>query len=150
MTRKEWIIVACVSIFFILYSGSKVTKVLPNIDQTSIKTLPIDLSKSPTVLLFGSSSCKACIESAPFYRKLSEKPVQIVVATSEPTDKMEKYIESAGYRVDSVISRNKIRAGILPTLVILDENGIILKTKIGILSKDEQEEILNLFCDSCK
>lgn len=151
MTRKEWFLaIAIFSLFIFAYSGISITRVVDNISTVPVTTLPVDYSKSPTVLLFGSSKCPSCVKSAEFYKKLGLKPVQIVAVTRDPLEQMESHIKNHGYRVDKVISRGKVHVGILPTIIIVDESGNIIKRKSGVLNDSEQEEILNLLCGECK
>jgi len=113
----------------------------------------VDLSIKPTVVLYGSSRCSHCQESAPFYKQLSNEPVQIIVVTSDPKDVMKAYVEKSGYRVDAILKNRPKEVGLLPTLLIVDTDGKIVHAAIGKLNENRQHEVLDRIhqlCPTCQ
>lgn len=100
-----------------------------------------------TLLLAFSSRCRFCTESLPFYKRLSESDLgstRLVAVTREPAESGKEFFRDADVDVP-VISRadlSKLRVVSTPTLVLVDNSGVILDAWRGKLTADQEESVL--------
>lgn len=100
-----------------------------------------------TMILAVSTNCHYCSESAPFYRRLaSELPRRRVHLTALlPQDAAEgqKYLRSLNVPVSDVrqapLKKLKIRG--TPTLLLVDERGIVRQVWEGMLSPERERQV---------
>ncbi len=113
---------------------------LPNIDWAGNRW---------NLVLAIHSKCHFCTESAPFYKELTNKllaqpNLQIVAVSSEPPHIAKAYLDSLGVSIDKVRQADFRPVGVTgtPTLLMVDNNGIVTSTWIGRLDSNREAEVL--------
>lgn len=110
----------------------------------------IDWSQSRrTVLLFASTTCPACRESAPFYRELARRvmprsSIRFFVAAEEPVSTTRAWLNQEKIHPDEVVHvQSPLSFGffVTPTLVIADQDGRVRDIVIGKVSAKVQEQL---------
>jgi hypothetical protein len=105
---------------------------------------PISSSARYTLVMYVRSTCHFCTESMSFYQGLSQEHAagakwKWVVAAAEPVAAARAYLASHKVVPDDVLS---VEPGVpTPTLVLVDQNGIIKKVWMGALDQLGQEEV---------
>lgn len=107
--------------------------------QGSAKTLVLVLKKD----------CRFCSMSVPFYRRLlaesSGKPnLRIVAALPHSPEVSRRYLESLNLFVTDVkeVELAEIKVPATPTLLLLNNEGRVSASWVGMLSKDGEQEVL--------
>ncbi|MGH9947306.1 MAG: TlpA family protein disulfide reductase [Pyrinomonadaceae bacterium] len=116
------------------------------------KTVPLDAinwkNNGTTLILYLSTTCRYCNESIPFYQRLKKewpKSVPKVVALFlQDDDEATKYLDSKSLIVDGVVSGSLRSIGITgtPTLLLVDENGVVTDIWRGKLSSEKENEVI--------
>lgn len=116
---------------------------------TSLSVPNVDWSKAnQTVLLVLSESCHYCTDSAPFYRRLVERAQvrgsRVIAALPEDLDTSKAYLNRLGVLVDDILQVNPSSLGTraTPTVLLLDNSGIIKDGWVGQLSPEKEREVL--------
>ncbi len=111
----------------------------------------LGLAKAPkTLVLVTSSGCHFCLESIPFYRKLSEavagSGTRLIAVAWEAPEKNVAFLSSHGVSVETTLSVSQSRLAVYgtPTLVLLRRDGVVIKTWEGKLSHGAESEVLSL------
>ena len=102
-----------------------------------------------TLLMAIQSSCHFCSESAPFYRRMlaatSTTGVHVTAVLPEPQRVGMEYVRSLGITLDDVreasFSALKIRG--TPTVMLVDERGVVRKVWMGKLSASREDEVID-------
>ena len=117
---------------------------------TSLSVPNVDWSKAnQTVLLVLSESCHYCTNSAPFYRRLVERAKErgsrVIAALPEDLNTSKAYLNGLDVPVDDVLQVNPSSLGTraTPTLVLVDNSGIVKDVWVGQLSTEKEREVLN-------
>jgi hypothetical protein len=105
-----------------------------------------DTGKGPVALLVLSTKCRFCTESVPFYRRLLRSEVvqqgrlSLGVVSLQPVDEMRRYLAANDLAIERVIpgSLLGLRVRGTPTLVLLNETGVVESSWVGRLN-DVQE-----------
>jgi len=114
----------------------------------------IEWSKSSrTVLLVVSTTCHFCTESAPFYQKLQQqKPanVQIVAVLPQAVEDGRQYLNKLGVSVSELVQAPLASLNVsgTPTLVLIDNTGVIQDSWAGKLSDGQAEKVLARIAES--
>ena len=102
-----------------------------------------------TVVVFLRSSCQYCIKSMDFYRVLAAKATttshfRLVVVGSEPVDSVNRFLREHQLKPDEVIPMHTVRVSIsaTPTLVLVNERGIIVRSWVGEMGPAARELLL--------
>jgi thioredoxin-related protein len=111
----------------------------------------VDWSKrEKTLLMFLSTQCRFCRKSEPFYRRLSlevtdRQKVRLIALFPQPADTAKQYLASAKITVDETRQSGDtdFRAQGTPTLILVNRNGIATNKWLGLLSPDEEADLLN-------
>ena len=108
------------------------------------------------LLMVLSTTCRFCTESMPFYQRLVHRNVQskglrVVAAFPQDTHDARKYLDEHGVTVDEIVkaapSEAMVRA--TPTLMLLDKNGVVIQTWVGMLHREKESEVFaQVFSDS--
>ena len=103
-----------------------------------------------TLVLALRTGCRYCDESAPFYRTLAgNNPGQgrLVAVFPDKHPDVEVYLESKGLSIESIpqFPLEKLKITGVPTLILADVDGRVVKTWRGVLTPSAQEEVLDLF-----
>lgn len=113
---------------------------------------------SQTLVLAISTRCHYCTESAPFYRKLAGEVKgrndlrMVAVFPKESPTESQQYLSKLSVPISDVEQASLGSLGVrgTPTLILVDRNGAVLKSWVGELKPERQEEVLkSIKCDSC-
>jgi hypothetical protein len=118
------------------------------VDVAKLSALDIDWKQSKqTLLLAISSSCHFCTDSAPFYRRLTQNRggTRIVAVLPQSTQEGQEYLKRLGVSIGEVRQLGLDRVGVrgTPTLLLVDEAGVVTKSWVGQLSPDQEKEVLS-------
>jgi hypothetical protein len=118
-------------------------------DSQKLSVLNIDWRQSKqTLLLAVSSNCHFCTESAPFYKQLANARGQtrLIAVLPQPVNEGKRYLDGLGVAVDEVKQTplGSIDVSGTPTILLINQDGAVIKTWIGKLPQDQQEEVLKL------
>ena len=101
-----------------------------------------------TLVLCLRPGCRFCEESFEFYRRLvtkarNHKGIQIVGATSLPEDLGRSYFRVAGLKVEQVLDMTSNPIGLrgTPTLLLLNDRNLIVRSWEGKLSTKQESEV---------
>lgn len=114
---------------------------------TKIDLPGLNWSKSnQTLLLALSTTCRFCTESAPFYQQLEQKKskdVQVIAVFPQPVDDATKYLNKLGVSTHGVLQAPLATVGVsgTPTLVLLDNTGVVKASWVGKLSADGTKSV---------
>lgn len=102
-----------------------------------------------TVLIFVTTSCDACRRSLPFHRALvdavrTRPDLQLRIVLTSPGDDEAAYAASIGARAAQAtrIDARETRLRRVPTILIVDREGIVVETKEGVLPEAEQHALI--------
>ena len=115
---------------------------------TKISVPGIDWSKSDlTVLLALSTTCHFCTESAPFYQRIQqEKPssFQLVAVLPQSIEDSRQYLNRLGVSVSEIVQTPLSSIGVsgTPTMMLIDNNGIIKAAWTGKVRDDQVAEVM--------
>ena len=117
---------------------------------TEIKvSLPdVDWAKNRrTLLLALSSTCHYCSESAPFYQQIAEQRgnTHIIAIFPESVSDSKEYLSNLGVSVDEIkqLSLDSLEVRGTPTLMLVNNAGLVTDMWIGKLPPSEETEVLN-------
>jgi hypothetical protein len=104
-----------------------------------------------TLLLVLRKGCHFCEDSAPFYQRLVAKQQQdgsntvIVAAFPDTADAVKEVVQSERLGVQALaqVPLEKLKVSGTPTLVLVDRNGTVLSTWIGMLSPRQELEVIS-------
>jgi rhodanese-related sulfurtransferase len=103
-----------------------------------------------TVLLALQKECKYCSESAEFYRRLaaaiaSQNKTRLIAVFSEKEFQAEAYLNQLGLQIRDPRFASLSSLGIrsVPTLAILDRNGVVTDMWVGKLSPLEEKALMS-------
>jgi hypothetical protein len=125
-------------------AGSKIT--LPGVDWS--------LSKH-NLLIALSTNCHFCSESAPFYQRIigeagMRNGFSSIAAFPQDAKQSADFLDKYGIRVNRVVQCSPESIGIrgTPTLVIVDNHGIVKKAWIGRLSVQQEADVMKWLSDN--
>lgn len=101
-----------------------------------------------TAIVFVQQECPACIESLPFYQRLTDRDtdsVQIVFAAPRHNTNIESYLLSHDIIPDRVVlvGPGQLPAAATPTLMLVDPAGSVTHSWVGWLSDEVEREVLD-------
>lgn len=113
--------------------------------------LNVDWSKSNrTLLLVLQEGCHFCSESAPFYQRLARETAQasgvhLVAVLPQDTAEGAKYLKSLSVPIQDVrqAQLDSLKVMGTPTLILIDDKGVVTNSWVGKLSSDKEAEVLN-------
>lgn len=105
-------------------------------------------SREQTLLIFLNTNCSYCLESIPFYRKLSDaqpqgsKSLRIVALFPNKAEEVAKYVKENQLTVENVA---EVDLGVLgisgtPTMILVNSKGEVKNFWLGRLSNTETDE----------
>jgi len=111
----------------------------------------IDWAKNgQTLVLVLSKNCRFCSESAPFYQKLVREVVkpggtQLVAVFPHDLSEGKSYLEEIGVSVSEIkqASFNSMRVRGTPTLLLVNNDGVVVGVWLGKLQPEMETEVLN-------
>jgi len=118
-------------------------------------TIEYEASSKKTLLYFFSLSCPQCMRNIPMWRKLTdvlkdEPLVRIYGVVRGQVESAREYTE--GFSLNFPVTVNPVSDSTLgkkyhirfvPTTLLIDEDGRVVKAFTGVLSDSTQQEILN-------
>lgn len=121
-----------------IHVGSKFS--LPDIDWSQY---------GQTLAVVMSEGCNHCVESVPFYRRLSQalsvqKTARFLALFSNASADAYKYLKDTGVKADSLMLAPLAELGIslLPSIYLVDEGGTITDAWVGKLSSEGESKLL--------
>jgi hypothetical protein len=120
-------------------AGAKVS--LPGIDWSN---------NNQTLLLVLQKGCHFCTESAPFYQRLVRETagrgnVHLIAVLPQETDEGKKYLDDLGVAIGEVKQAQLDSIGVYgtPTLILVNNQGVVITSWVGKLSADGEAEVLS-------
>ncbi|SRR6266536_501708 len=116
---------------------------------TRISLPGIDWKKNTrTLLLALSTTCHFCSESAALYKQLDKERnsnLRLIAVLPQPVSNSKKYLSSLDISVDEVAQVPLGSLGVkgTPTLILVDQNGIVVDTWRGKLGSDDEAMVIN-------
>ena len=134
-------------------STSSVTTVPPRITPIG-KAIPLEnvdwKNNKKTLVLYLSTTCRFCDESSPFYKRLVEKytddkNIKIVAVMPQTIDIAKEHLKSLGVNINDVYNAQLKSIGVTatPTLLLVNESGIVSEMWRGKLGNDKESEVLD-------
>ena len=105
-------------------------------------------ANAATVVLALSTTCQYCTDSAPFYTRLadelSRRGVHFMVVLPQSVEEGSRYLRALNVDCRDVrqVSMRDVRIRGTPTLLLVDERGVIRYMREGRLSPDEERSVL--------
>lgn len=103
-----------------------------------------------TLVLYVSTTCHFCTESSPFYKRLAEKysdskDVKLVTIMPQPIDDAKAYLKDLEINIKEVYSYPLTSIGVTatPTLLLVNDSGIVTEIWRGKLSSDREDQVLS-------
>lgn len=125
-------------------AGTKVS--LPGVDWSGNKQ---------TLLIVLQKGCHFCSESAPFYQRLIRETagrgnVHLVAVLPQATDESRKYLDDLGLAIEDLkqAELDAIGVGGTPTLVLVNNQGVVLNSWVGKLNADNEADVLRRLQES--
>ncbi|PYP86441.1 MAG: hypothetical protein DMF61_13225 [Blastocatellia bacterium AA13] len=125
-------------------------------DKLSIPNVSWEKSRR-TLIIVLAQGCHFCAESAPFYRRLTEevkKPGDVRFMALLPQSRTEgqKYLSDLGIPIQDIEQADlgSINVRGTPTLILVDNSGIVTASWVGKLEPDKEADVINkLQCENC-
>jgi hypothetical protein len=146
------IVVACL-LGAVLIKNYFIAKQPKNPDVFESKNVTISLpdedwSRSgQTLVLAVSSTCHFCTESASFYRRLAEAhpKARLIAVLPQSSEEGKRYLEGLGVAVDEIkqVSLGSINVSGTPTLILVNNNGVVTDRWVGKLEAAQEDEVLS-------
>jgi thioredoxin-related protein len=100
-----------------------------------------------TLLLVLSTTCHFCTESAPFYQTLTKErgDTRIIAVLPQTVNDGKDYLNKLGVSVDEIkqIPFSSIGIRGTPTLILVDNSGIVKDSWVGKLPNSEEAKVLS-------
>lgn len=105
--------------------------------------------RKQTLVLVLSTDCEYCTASAPFYRRLAAETADktgLVVITAQSPKETREYLDRLGISVNDVrqVVPSSIEVKATPSLVLIDSQGIVIRSWQGQLPPEVENEVLDL------
>jgi hypothetical protein len=110
-----------------------------------------------TFVIVLSSGCTYCLHDLPLYRRLSAARsasggmLHLVAVLPEKASTAAEFLRSSGVATDNLLSLAPLDVGVqmVPTLLLLDENGKLKRYWVGEMSQEREREVLAVLTASC-
>ena len=110
----------------------------------------VDWSNSnQTLLLVLQKGCHFCSESAAFYQRLVRETqgrgnVHLIAVLPQTSDESKKYLDELGVAIEEVKQAKLDSIGVhgTPTLILVDNQGVVMASWVGKLSADGEAAVL--------
>lgn len=138
--------------FFNANEAAPARSIDPRIPAGTKATLPgVDWAKNGKTLVFVlSRDCRYCTQSAPFYQRLTRETagrpdVRLLAVLPQDVEDGKKYLSDLGVSVHEVkqASPSATGASVTPTLILVDDKGIVKNSWVGQLVTPEENEVLS-------
>jgi hypothetical protein len=105
---------------------------------------------SHTLLLVLQKGCRFCTESAPFYQELikqtsARNDIKLVALLPQTVEEGKQYLEEIGVGIADVrqVSPSQINVGGTPTLILVNDEGVVTDVWAGKLPPDTESQVLS-------
>lgn len=116
------------------------------------KSIPLEnidwKENKKTLVLYLSTTCRFCNESGSFYKRLVEKysndkNVRLVAVLPQSVDEAKKHLTNLGVNINDVRNARLTSIGVsaTPTLLLVNESGVISGYWRGKLTEDKESEV---------
>jgi len=154
------IIIVAIAIISVLYrsyrfpsttiSSTEEKKPTGPVKGTKLDVRGVDWSQSKSTLVLAlQKGCHFCTESAPFYQQLMQQvsrqhELRVLAVFPQSPDDARAYLEGLNVHVGEIkqAGLGGIRVNGTPTLILVDQQGIIQQSWVGRLSPDREAEVL--------
>jgi thioredoxin-related protein len=109
-------------------------------------------AKKRTMVMVLSDTCRYCTESADFYKKLAEQrakhdDTRLIAVLPQDVGAGQAYLNKLGVAVDEVKQSplNAIGVRATPTLILVDDKGVVTGSWVGKLPAENEAEVLKVF-----
>lgn len=125
--------------------------VLDNIKVGTSMALPgVNWSeKNHHLILVLQKDCRFCEQSAPFYQRLIQQTagrndLQMIAVLPQDVDDSKKYLNDLGVSISNVkqVSPSSLGVRGTPTLILVNDTGVITHTWFGKLPPEKESEVL--------
>ena len=123
---------------FRIPAGAKVS--LPGVDWSN---------NNQTLLLVLQKGCHFCTESAAFYQRLVRETagrgsIHLIAVLPQAPDESRKYLDDLGVAIEDLRQAKLDSIGVhgTPTLLLVDNQGVVMTSWVGKLSADGEAEVL--------
>lgn len=153
MAANVAIIFAVLLVSFILiksYWMKPATELHPTIGKGQRLNLS-NLNWTPqkdTLILALSTNCHFCTESAPFYKRVAiasrKRGLPVIAVFPQPVQEAKSYLSRQGLSFNGVLEAplSSIQVSGTPTLLLIDQQGVVERVWIGKLSAEKEKEAL--------
>jgi peroxiredoxin len=103
-----------------------------------------------TLLVALQAGCKFCAQSAPFYRRLADEAsthgVRLIALLPQPSNEARSYLEELNVPIFDIKDARRLDVPVraTPTLILVDNQGVVTKSWQGLLHHDKEDEVLTL------
>ena len=85
----------------------------------------------------------------PFYQRLAAlEDLQVVVTAPKRDTEIAAYLDSYGFKPDDIVflddQQPRLAIRVTPTLLIVDSDGLVTHSWMGVLSEDAEVEVLRV------
>lgn len=124
----------------------------PSADDLLGKVVPLDgvnwKDNQKTLVLYLSTTCRYCNASIPFYQRLlKERPkdIRVVALFSQSEAEAATYLNDKKIKVDEVRNESLGSIGVTgtPTILLVNQNGVITNSWRGKLDEGKEAELLS-------
>ncbi len=119
------------------------------LNEKDLSSLDIDWKRDQrTLILAMSTTCHYCSESSPFYQRLAKeaKNTHLLAVLPQSVEEGKSYLNGLRVPIDDIKQQNLGLLGVhaTPTLILVDNNGVVIRTWIGKLTQNTEAEILSI------
>lgn len=146
--------------------STQVSSVAPNTsvnnESPAVKTVPTRVSpvgktvplenvnwheNQRTLVLYISTTCRYCNESAAFYRSLLAKAgrnAKFIAVLPQTVTEARQHLKSQELNIEEIFNASLTSIGVsaTPTLLLVDQNGVVSDSWRGKLKADKEAEVL--------
>lgn len=112
-------------------------------------------NNNQTLLLVLQKGCHFCTESAAFYQRLVRETaghgsIHLIAVLPQAPDESKKYLDDLGVAIDEVKQAKLDSIGVqgTPTLILVNDKGVVMTSWVGKLSADGEAEVLRRLVSS--
>jgi thioredoxin-related protein len=105
-------------------------------------------SHQKNLLMVLQSGCRYCTESATFYKRLTQeaagKGVKVVAVLPQTVEEGNQYLQKLGVQANEVRqgSLDDLQVSGTPTLIMVNNQGEVVNSWVGLLPPDKETEVL--------
>lgn len=123
-----------------------------NLSQTALKDINWAGNKN-TLVLGLQTTCHFCTDSGPFFQKLTAAAsgnTKIVAVLPQSVEESKQYLSKLGVNVDEIRTAplSAINVSGTPTMMLVNDKGVVKKVWVGKLPEDKQTEVLSAIAPS--